>query len=191
MSAINIIKRETLSNKKYHLENITLEKKDSKGELQRQEREIYHRPDGAAVLLYDLERRTVLLTQQFRLVAALKSDENDLLEACAGIIDPGESPEEAAKREAEEEVGYRVANVEKVYSAFATPGGVTETIHYFVAEYNETMKVNAGGGVEHEGEDIEIVELSFEEARKRLENQEFNDTKTIVLLQHLIIKGIL
>lgn len=191
MAFIKILERETLSNKKYRLENIRFNITDKKGREQEQAREIYFRPDGSVLLLYNLKNQTMLFTRQFRLVAGLRSQENELLEACAGIIDPGESPEEAALREAEEELGYRVESVENIMSAYSTPGGVTEMIHFFTGEYHEGMKVNGGGGVEHEGEDIEIIELTFEQVRSKLNNKEFNDAKTIILLQHLRIKGIL
>lgn len=190
MAFIEILERTTLSNKKYLLENIKFRLTNSKGEQQEQQREIYTRPDGAVLLLYNPTKRTMLFTRQFRLVAALKSHENELLEACAGIIDHGERPEEAAIREAEEELGYRIEAVEKVMEAFATPGGVTEIIHFFIGQYTDEMKVNSGGGVAHEGEDIEIVELSFEDVKSKLANKEFNDAKTIILLQHLMIKGV-
>ncbi|HEY0898832.1 MAG TPA: NUDIX domain-containing protein [Sphingobacteriaceae bacterium] len=191
MANIKILERETLSDKKYRLENIRFNITDSAGKEQEQSREIYFRPDGAVLLLYNLKNKTMLFTRQFRLVAGLRGPENEILEACAGIIDPGESPEEAAIREGEEELGYRVDSVEKIMSAYSTPGGVTEMIHFFIGEYHEGMKVNGGGGVEHEGEDIEIVELTFEQVRTKLKNKEFNDAKTIILLQHLQIKGIL
>ena len=191
MAEIEITDRTTLADKKYLLENIRFNIKDRLGKIQEQEREIYFRPDGAVLLLYNLERKTMLFTRQFRLVAELKHSENELLEACAGIIDPGETPQEAAIREAEEELGYRIHQVEKVHEAFATPGGVTEVIHFFTGEYREDMKVNGGGGVEHEGEDIEIVELTFHKVRDMLEKRAFHDAKTIILIQHLWIKGIL
>jgi GDP-mannose pyrophosphatase NudK len=191
MAEIEITERTTLSDKKYLLENIRFNIKDRSGEIKEQEREIYNRPDGSVLLLYNSGKQTVLLTRQFRLVAELKHSENELLEACAGIIDPGESPEEAAIREAEEELGYRVGQVEKILEAFSTPGGVTETIHFFTGEYQDSMKVNSGGGMAHEGEDIEIVELSFKEVRSLLEKKQLHDCKTIILLQHLLIKGIL
>jgi len=191
MAFIKILERKILSEKKYPLENIRFIITDKKGKEQEQNREIYFRPDGAVLLLYNLSNKTMLFTRQFRLVAGLRSHENELLEACAGIIDPGESPEEAAIREAEEELGYRIDSAEKVMAAYSTPGGVTEMIHFFIAEYHEGMKVNGGGGVEHEGEDIEVVELTFEQVRAKFKNKEFNDSKTIILLQHLQIKGIL
>ncbi|HEY0897589.1 MAG TPA: NUDIX domain-containing protein [Sphingobacteriaceae bacterium] len=191
MAEIEITERTTLADKKYTLENIRFKIKDSKGEVREQEREIYFRPDGAVLLLYNRQKRTVLFTRQFRLAADLKQSENELLEACAGIIDPGETPEQAAIREAEEELGYRIPQVEKIHEAFSTPGGVTEVIHFFTGEYAGSMKVNGGGGVEHEGEDIEIVELSFDEVRGMMEAKQLRDAKTIILIQHLIIKGIL
>jgi nudix-type nucleoside diphosphatase (YffH/AdpP family) len=154
MAEIKILTREILSNKKYRLENIRLNITDKNGKEQEQSREIYFRPDGAVLLLYNIKNQTILFTRQFRLVAGLRDPDNELLEACAGIIDPGESPEEAAIREAEEELGYRIPSVEKILSAYSTPGGVTEMIHFFIGEYHQGMKVNGGGGVEHEGEDI-------------------------------------
>ncbi len=191
MAEIEITERTTLANRKYLLENIRFKIRDRNGAIREQEREIYFRPDGAVLLLYNPGKQTILFTRQFRLVAELKHSGNELLEACAGIIDPGETPEKAAIREAEEELGYRVGGVEKVHEAFATPGGVTEVIHFFIGKYDDGMKVNGGGGMEHEGEDIEIVELSFDEVRAMLKTGQVHDAKTIILIQHLLIKGIL
>jgi GDP-mannose pyrophosphatase NudK len=191
MASVRILNKETLSEKKYLLQNITFEIVDSKGDLQTQKREVYIRPHGASLLLYNAQKKAILLSKQFRLPALLIDNSGDVIEACAGIIDDGESPEEAVKREAEEELGYRVNTVQKVAEVYPSPGGLSELIYLYIAEYTDDMKINDGGGKEDEGEDIEVIELPFSEARRMIENGEFTDAKTIILIQHAIIKGLI
>ncbi|HXI01414.1 MAG TPA: NUDIX domain-containing protein [Sphingobacteriaceae bacterium] len=191
MALIRILNRKTLSEKKYLLQNITFEIKDSSGKLHTQQREVYFRPQGATLLLYNPVKRTVLLSRQFRLPAYLIDQEKDLIETCAGMIDEGETPKEAIIREAEEELGYRVAFVSKVCEAYPSPGGLSELIHFYIAPYSDDMKVNAGGGKKDEEEDIDVLELSFVQVRDMLEKGEFTDAKTIILIQYAIIKGLI
>ena len=181
---IKNIRTELLSNKHYTLNYITFDYKLSNGDWVTQSRECYDRGHGAGILLYNTEKQTVILTKQFRLPTYL-SNNNDgyLIEVCAGMLDE-DNPEACIIRETEEETGFRVKSVKKVYEAYSSPGVLTEKMHYFIAEYNDDMKVNEGGGLESEHEDIEVLELSFKEAIKMLENGEIHDARTIILLQY-------
>ena len=191
MTSIKILNTETLSDNKYLLQNITFEIRDRDGHIQSQKREVYIRPQGAALLLYNPSEKKILISKQFRLPAFLIDQSGDIIEACAGIIDENETPDEAVVREAEEELGYRVPAVMKIGEVYPTPGAVSELIHLYIGMYSADMKVNDGGGNEHEGENIEAIELTFDEARNMLKNQEFKDAKTIILIQHAIINGFL
>ena len=192
MASIHILNRETLSDRKYLLQNITFEITDSTGKLQTQKREVYIRPQGAALLLYNPAKKTLLLSKQFRLPAYLIDDKSgDVLETCAGIIDEGETPEQAIIRETEEELGYKITSVTKVCETYPSPGGLSELIHLYIAEYTDSMKVNDGGGNKEEGEDIDVIEISFSEAHDMLHTMKFTDAKTIILIQHAIIKGLI
>lgn len=191
MASINILNSETLSDKKYLLQTITFEITDSKGQLQKQKREVYVRPHGAAILLYHPVKQTVLLSRQFRLPAWLIDHSGEVIETCAGIIDENETPEQAVIREAEEELGYKVASVTKVFEIYPSPGALSELIHLYIGEYSEDMKIHEGGGNSEEGEDIDVLELSFEEVRNMLKNRTFTDAKTIILLQHALIERLI
>src|SRR5690606_35790545 len=161
-------------------------KKD--GTTETQSREAYDRGNGAVILLYNKVSNTVILTRQFRLPTYINGNATGMLiEACAGLLD-NDNPEDCIKRETEEETGYKISRVEKVFEAYMSPGSVTEIIYFFIAEYSHEMKINDGGGLEEEGENIEVLELSFEESLKMIETGEIKDAKTIMLLQHLRIK---
>jgi len=153
------------------------------GTVQRQVREVYDRGDGAAVLPVDPDRGTVLLIRQFRMPAHLNGHEGYLIEACAGIVDDGD-PEATARKEAEEELGYRLTRVDLVLEAFMSPGTMTERITCFTAPYSPDDRVSAGGGSEHEGEDIEVLELPLSCAIEMVDSGDIVDAKTILLLQH-------
>jgi nudix-type nucleoside diphosphatase (YffH/AdpP family) len=181
---IRLVGEDLLSDGYYPLKNVTYEQRRSDGGWQRETREVYDSASGAAVLLYDLDRRTVLLTRQFRIGARLSGHPGFLVEAAAGVLD-GASPEERIRAEIREETGYRVERVDKVMELFASPGSLTERVHYFVAAYNPSMREGAGGGKRDEGEDIEVLELSFEDAVARVASGEIADAKTVVLLQYL------
>jgi nudix-type nucleoside diphosphatase (YffH/AdpP family) len=181
---IRLVGEDLLSDDYYPLKNVTYEQRRRDGSWQRETREVYDAASGAAVLLYDLERRTVLLTRQFRIGAHLSGHPGFLVEAAAGVLD-GASPEERIRAEIREETGYRVEHVDKVMELFASPGSLTERVHYFVAAYDPSMRESAGGGKRDEGEDIEVIELSFEDAIARLASGEIADAKTVVLLQYL------
>jgi nudix-type nucleoside diphosphatase (YffH/AdpP family) len=188
MSSIKIINRETLGKSRYQLENITYETAGRDGKPMQNDCEIYHRPSGAAILLYDLKREKFLLTKQLRLPTYFNGNESgDLIEVCAGITDEGESVEEGAIREVKEELGYEIKTVKKVGEAYLSPGGDVELAHFFIAEYQPEMKTETGGGLEEEGEDVKTVEMDFTETRQKLQQGEFKDAKTIILLQYFFM----
>jgi nudix-type nucleoside diphosphatase (YffH/AdpP family) len=172
-----------LSDDWYVLKKTRFEYRRRDGEWQLQQRETYDRGNGAAILLYNLERGTVVLTRQFRFPAFVNGHDDLLIEVPAGLLDQA-SPEERIKAEAEEEAGFRVQHVRKVFEAFMSPGSVTERLHFFVAEYDPASRVGHGGGLEEEGEDIEVFEPRFEEAMAMIERGEIVDGKTIMLLQY-------
>lgn len=155
------------------------------GRWKRISRESYDRGNGTAILLYNKQKGTVILTKQFRM-PAYENDTNDgmSIEACAGAIDKNESPEATIIREVEEEVGYRIKSATQVLQAYTSPGAVTEKMYLFVAEYTEQMKINEGGGVEDEHEEIEVLELPFTQTLKLMESGDIQDAKTIILLQY-------
>jgi GDP-mannose pyrophosphatase NudK len=189
MPAIQILKRETLSDKKFLLQNITFEKPGLEGNRHEQKNEVYFRPDAVSVLLADEARQQFLLVRQFRLPTLLNGSEDGyLLETCAGLIDEGETPEQAAVREVQEETGYRVDDPVKIGGVYSSAGGITEFVHLFIANYNSGSNQDKGGGKEGEGEDIEVVEISFNEARAKLKNGVVNDAKTMLLLQHYFLE---
>ncbi|MDV5357266.1 NUDIX domain-containing protein [Enterobacter asburiae] len=160
------------------------------GEWQRQSREVYDRGNGATILLYNRAKRSVILTRQFRLPLFVNDHAGILLEAAAGLLDELDA-ETRIKQEAEEETGYRLDRVEKVFEAWMSPGSVSEKLHFFIAEYDESRRTGNGGGLIEEGEDIEVVEMTFADALAAIHSGEIADGKTIMLLQHLALEGIL
>ena len=160
------------------------------GEWQRQSREVYDRGNGATILLYNRTKRSVILTRQFRLPLFVNDHAGILLEAAAGLLDELDA-ETRIKQEAEEETGYRLDRVEKVFEAWMSPGSVSEKLHFFIAEYDESRRTGNGGGLIEEGEDIEVVEMTFADALAAIHSGEIADGKTIMLLQHLALEGIL
>lgn len=172
-----------LSDDWYILKKTTFDFLRNNGEWQTQNRETYDRGNGATILLYNQAQQTVILTRQFRYPVFVNGHPGLLVEAPAGLLDQT-SPEERIKAETEEETGYRVQNVRKVFEAYMSPGSVTEKLYFFVAEYDPTSKVHNGGGVEAEGEDIEVLELPFAQALHWIETGEIADGKTIMLLQY-------
>ncbi len=185
MSApVQIIDVAVLSDQWYVLKKYSFDYLRKDGTSQRQVREVYDRGNGAAILLYNRARRSVVLTRQFRLPAYLNGlADGMLIEAAAGPLDDM-SPAERIRIEAEEETGYRIERVEKVFEAYMSPGSVTEKLHFFVAEYEDNQRVGDGGGVVAEGEDIQVLELPFDEAMDMIGRSEIVDGKTIMLLQH-------
>lgn len=182
---IRILQEEVLSDNWYTLKKYTFEYVTRNGEKRTQSRESYDRGNGATILLYNPKNDTVVLTRQFRLPSYVNGNGTGMLiEACAGLLD-NEKPEEAIKRETEEETGYRIDRVEKVYEAYMSPGSVTEKLFFFIAFYSTEDKVKDGGGVDDE--DIEVIELPFARALEMVSAGEIEDGKTIMLLQHLHI----
>ena len=188
---VRIERVDVLSDNWYTLRKFTYTYRRRDGTEQRQEREAYDRGNGAAILLYDKERGTILLTRQFRLPAFVSGHPDGmLLEAPAGLLDK-DDPATAIRREAEEETGYRISHVEEVLTAYMSPGSVTEQLHFFTAEYSPADRIGAGGGHEGEGEDIEVVEVTLADALAMVERGEIIDAKTILLLYHAKLKALI
>jgi GDP-mannose pyrophosphatase NudK len=188
MSTIQIINKETLSDKKYLLQNVTFQKSATDGQMHKQKKEVYFRPDAVAVLLTDEPNQTFILTKQFRLPTFLNGSESGyLVEICAGIIDEGESPELTARREVLEETGYQIETLTKLGTAYSSAGGITEYLHLYIAACDSKGAHEKGGGLESEGEDIELIKMSFTEAKEKLLAGWFRDAKAIMLLQHYFL----
>jgi GDP-mannose pyrophosphatase NudK len=190
-SNVQIEKTEILSDNWYVLKKVTFTIRKKDGSFEQQSREAYDRGNGATILLYDKNNGNVILTRQFRLPTFINgNDTGMMIEACAGLLD-NDNPEDCIKRETEEETGYKISKVEKIFEAYMSPGSVTEILHFFIAEYSREMKIAEGGGLDDEGENIEVLELSFDEALQMIDNGNIKDAKTIMLLQHLRLKNIL
>lgn len=191
MHKINIIKKEVLSDNWYTLRKITYEDISPDGSVNIQSREAYDRGNGATILLYNRDNQTVILTRQFRMPTYINGNENGyLIECCAGLLDK-DDPEECIRRETEEETGYKVSHVEKVFEAYMSPGSVTEILYFFVAEYAKDMKTGDGGGLDEENENIEVLELPFSKALNMMATGEIRDAKTIMLLQYAQLNNLL
>jgi GDP-mannose pyrophosphatase NudK len=181
---INILKTEILSNNWYTLKKITFKATDNAGVTITQEREAYDRGNGSTILLYNKKQSSVILTNQFRLPTYINGNETGMLiECCAGLLD-NDNPEECIRRETEEETGYKITDVKKVFEAYMSPGSVTEILHFFIAEYTSDMKVNDGGGAFNENENIEVLEMPLADALHKIKTGEVKDAKTIMLLQY-------
>jgi nudix-type nucleoside diphosphatase (YffH/AdpP family) len=172
-----------LSDDHYTLKTTTFEWRRANGEWQTQHRETYDRGNGATLLPYNLAQRTVVLVRQFRYPAYVNGCDDLLIEAAAGQLDNA-SPEVRIRAEAEEETGYRLGDIRKVFEAFMSPGSVTEKLHFFVAEYAPEMRISGGGGIAAEGEDIEVLELPIDQALAMISDGRIADAKTIMLLQY-------
>tara|TARA_R110000868_G_scaffold368318_1_gene631412 strand:- start:647 stop:1228 length:582 start_codon:yes stop_codon:yes gene_type:complete len=184
------IKREILSDNWYTLNKYTYNYQKPDGSWEIQEREAYDRGNGAAILLYNSEKKTVVLTRQFRMPTYVNGNENGMMiEVCAGLLD-GDNPADCVRKETEEETGYKISNVQKVFQTYMSPGSVTEILYLFVGEYDESMKVSDGGGADDETENIEVLELDFNEVMKMVASGEIKDAKTIMLLQHAKLNGL-
>jgi nudix-type nucleoside diphosphatase (YffH/AdpP family) len=185
------IEQTVLSDNWYTLRKITFEWLKANGEWQDQSREAYDRGNGATILLYNKAQQTVILTQQFRMPTYLNGNDTGLMiEACAGLLDK-DNPEDCIRRETEEETGYQITDVQKVFEAYMSPGSVTEILYFFIAEYSSAQKVHDGGGIAHEQEDIEVLELPFSTALQMIADGDIKDGKTIMLLQYAQINRIL
>jgi len=185
----NVVKT-LLSDNWYTLNKYTFDYQKPNGQWESQEREAYDRGNGSTILLYNKEKGTVILTRQFRLPSYVNGNADGMLiEACAGLLDQ-DNAEDCIKKEAEEETGFRISNVQKIYEAYMSPGSVTEILYFFIAEYNDSMRVSSGGGLEHEQENIEVLELKSSDALRMIETGEIKDGKTIMLLQYSQLNGL-
>lgn len=187
---IKIVENTLLSDNWYRLNKVSYATLTNEGQSEIRIREVYDRGNGATILLYNKTQNTIILTRQFRLPTFLNGNPNGMLiETCAGIIDD-ENPIDCIRRETEEETGYRIKDVRKIFDAYMSPGAVTEKLHFFVAEYDRSMKVSEGGGLAEEQEEIEVLEMQFDEAFEMIGNGTIKDAKTIMLLQYAKINGL-
>lgn len=187
---VKILKTEVLSDNWYVLRKVTFEYRKKDGVWETQSREAYDRGNGATILLYNRQQRTVILTEQFRMPTYVNGNPDGMLiETCAGLLDL-DNPEDCIRRETEEETGYKVSDVRKVFEAYMSPGSVTEILHFFVAEYSKDMKISEGGGLEHDQENIHVLELPFDEALAMVKDGRIRDGKTIMLLQYAELQGL-
>ena len=187
--AIQIVDVQTLSDDWFVLKKTTYDYQRKDGTWQRHSRETYDRGNGATILLYNRDKGTVILTRQFRYPTYVNGYHGMMIEACAGLLDE-ESPEESIRRETEEETGYRIETPRKIFESYMSPGSVTEKLFFFVAEYNEESKVDDGGGLASDQEDIEILELPLSQALAMIETGEIVDSKTIMLLYYAALHGV-
>ncbi len=191
ISDIQITDTKLLSDNWYILKKITYNYSKADGSRHTQSREVYDRGNGATILLYNKEQQTVVLTRQFRLPSFVNGNESGMLiEACAGLLDD-DNPEDCIRRETEEETGYKISAIQKIFEAYMSPGSVTEILHFFIAAYTKEMKLSDGGGAQHEEENIEVLELPFAETLQMIETGAIKDAKTIMLLQYIRLNGIL
>ncbi len=186
---IRNLSAEVLSDDWSVLTKYTFELKRRDGSWEQQVRQTYDRGHAAVILPYDPRRGTVLLVQQFRMPVFLQGHREPLIEACAGLLDDND-PETCIRLETEQELGYRLGEVRKVYDVYMSPGSVTEKLSFFVAEYSPDDRVSEGGGDKHEGEDIEVLEMPLSEAMALVENGGIIDAKTVMLIQHALLKGL-
>lgn len=187
---IRIVKEKVLTDNWFKVKEVTFDYTWFNGKVQRQSREVCKKGDYSGILLYNVERKSIILTRQFRMPAFMNNQEDGfLIETAAGMLDE-DDPAECAKREVEEETGFKVKNLQKAFEAYTSPGTLSELAHLYVAEYHEDLKVSEGGGTDQD-EDIEVLELSFEEALNRMNKGEIKDAKTIMLLQYAQIHKLL
>ena len=187
---VKILETKILSDNWYILRKLTYEY-DKNNQHVVQTREVYDRGNGATILLYNKEQKTVILTRQFRLPTFINGNADGMLiEACAGLLDK-DNAEDCIRRETEEETGYKITNVRKIFEAYMSPGSVTEILYFFVAAYTSSMKISDGGGLEHEEENIEVLELDFNKALQMMDEGLIKDGKTIMLLQYAQLNNLL
>ncbi|MGY6125578.1 NUDIX domain-containing protein [Paraburkholderia strydomiana] len=186
---VRIVESTTLSDDWYTLKKVTFDFLRRDGTWQRQSRETYDRGNGATILLHNRRTGNVVLTRQFRMPVFVNGHDGMLIEAAAGLLDMA-TPEERIRLEAEEETGYRVSNIRKIFEAYMSPGSVTEKLYFYLGEYDASTRVNDGGGIEDEGEDLEVLEMPLGTALQLVRSGEIVDGKTIMLLQHLALSEI-
>ncbi len=188
---IRNIRRELLSDNWYWLHRVTYDYRKLDGTWEEQVREVYHRGNGAAVLLYNPDTGRIVLTRQFRMPTYLNANsDGQMIEVCAGVLEEDDA-EATILKEIEEETGFRVDTVEKVFESYMSPGSVTEILHFFTARYRDADRVHGGGGVAEESEDLEVLEWSFTEAMQAVKDGRIRDAKTIMLLQYAALNGLL
>jgi GDP-mannose pyrophosphatase NudK len=188
---IKNLETEVLSDNWYVLRKVKYDFLGNDGKWQKLTREAYDRGNGATILLYNEATKTVILTRQFRMPTYLNGNEEGyLIECCAGLLDK-HNAEDCIRKETEEETGYKISHVQKVFEAYMSPGSVTEILYFFVAEYSKEMKISDGGGADDEHENIEVLELPFAKALELIKTGEIKDAKTIMLLQYVQINGLL
>jgi GDP-mannose pyrophosphatase NudK len=188
---VKILETKILSDQFYILRRFVYERRERSGVRATQVREVYDRGNGAAILLYNREAKTVILTRQFRMPTYVNGNATGMLiECCAGLLDR-DNAEEAIRRETAEETGYKIGAVEKVLEAYMSPGSVTEILYLFVAAYTREMKVSDGGGLQEESEDIEVLEMPYGRALEMVRTGEIRDGKTILLLQYAELNGLI
>ena len=186
---LNVIKDKVLSENYFVLRNITYDLTQRDGQIVQHKREVYDRGNGATVLLYNSQKQSVVLVRQFRIATWVNGNADGMLiETCAGLLDDDE-PEDCIRKEAIEETGYQVNNVRKVFQLYMSPGGVTEIVHFFIAEYDDSLRENAGGGVDDEA--IDVLELPLSQAIEMIRSGEICDGKTVILLQYLQHSGLM
>ncbi|WP_378178086.1 NUDIX domain-containing protein [Aquimarina sp. SS2-1] len=189
---ITNLRSSVLSNKTFSLKEYVFDYQHTSTEEKEEHiREVYDHGDGASVLLYNVEKNTVVLTRQFRLPTYLNGDKTGMsIEVCAGSLD-GDTPEECAKKEALEETGFKIYNLEKAFELYASPAVMTEIAHLFIAKYTDNLRVHQGGGVVTEQEHIEVLEIDFNKALEMMTTGDIKDARTIILLQYLNIKNVM
>lgn len=191
ISNINIVNTQILSDNWYTLKKVTYTYTKDDGSSKSQSREAYDRGNGATILLYNTENKTVILTRQFRLPTFINGNESGMLiESCAGLLDEN-NPEDCIRKETEEETGYKITDVRRIFEVYMSPGAVTEILYFFVAEYSPSQKISEGGGAEHEEENIEVLELHIDDAIKMIDSGEIKDAKTIILLQYVKLHNLI
>ncbi|RKS69339.1 nudix-type nucleoside diphosphatase (YffH/AdpP family) [Motilibacter peucedani] len=186
---VRVVDVELVARAWHVLRRTTFDYQGSSGQWERQTRETYDRGNGATVLLYDPDRRTVLLTRQFRYPVYVNGHPDGMfVETAAGLLDE-DDPETAVRREAAEETGVEIGPLERVFDLWTSPGSVTERLHFYAAPYSAASRTAAGGGLAEEGEDIEVLELDFDDALERVRSGEIADAKTVLLLQWAALSG--
>ena len=187
---IKVIEEKVLSHDWYLLKKTVFDLRRRDGTWQRQSRETYDRGNGATILLYNRAGKTVILTRQFRFPTFVNGNADGMMvEACAGLLDQ-DDPATCIRRETEEETGYKISDVRKVFEAYMSPGSVTEKLYFFVGAYTAADKVSDGGGEAHEGEDIAVLEISLDDALAHVASGQICDGKTIMLLQYAKLHGL-
>jgi GDP-mannose pyrophosphatase NudK len=192
MANVKITKTEILSDEHFTLKKISFDLQKEDGNWHSNSREVFDHGNAAAALLYNKDKKTIILTEQFRLPTYINGNSSGmLLEAPAGLLDEGEDPADTMKREITEETGYEISDVRKVYEAYTSAGSITELLYLYIAEYKEHQKTSEGGGLKEEGEHIKVIEMPFNEAIGLLEQGKIRDAKTIILLQYAMLNALI